>query len=265
MISYCFTLYRPIYDRMLIEDLARKTTVRYEILVWINTPDPSIEGFVLEKARTGVPIRILGKTPENIGMVAYRHLISAAKGEMVVQIDDDVVRVSRRIAEIADGIFKRNLAKVKQIAADVVVDGFTWGNRAPIENYKPYPDEKGLLTGSVDGWFCIYHRSIVPLVLSQNINHFCSLGHMTQAALAKDGLHALLCTRFKVFHVVGAPYHSYYGMLDFEAAKWDSLRGPGGGDAMRKAGKNVPSREVLDKAIASIDTEMDREPSDWES
>jgi hypothetical protein len=261
MISYCFTAYRPTYDKMLVEDLVRKTTAPYEILIWINTKDQAIEPFLQAKIKAGIPLRIVGKTPENIGMVAYKHLIEAAKGDMVVQIDDDVVRVSRRIAEIATGIFARN-PKIKQIAADVVVNRYTWGNRPPIEQYKPYAEEPGILIGSIDGWFSIFHRSIIPLVLAQNYMRFCSLAHAVQKALFREGQGRMgvLCTKFKVFHVVGAPYHAFYNMIDFEIAKWDSLR-PNGGDDMRKAKEKVPPRESLEKSVAEIEVELDKDLS----
>ena len=37
------------------------------------------------------------------------------------------------------------------------------------------------------------------------------------------GQSGLLCTRLKVFHVTGPAYASYFGMLDFELAKYSSL------------------------------------------
>lgn len=257
MISYCFTAYRPVYDRLLVDDLVRKTTVPYEILVWINTPDEGLERFLHQRADAGVPIRIVGKTPHNIGMIAYRNLFEQSRFDLVVQLDDDVVCVSRRIAEIAHGIFERH-AEIKQIAADVVVDRFTWGNRPPIEEYRPYLEESGLHIGSIDGWFSIYHRSVLPLVLAQNYTPFCSIGWSVQRALADRGMLGLLSTRLKVFHVVGAPYHSHFGMLEFEVRKWDAIKGPGGGDSYRKS--SLPPAQEVAARVEEIKRELDVEP-----
>ncbi len=101
MISYCIALYRPIYARLLLADLARKTTAPYEILVWLNVADETLENEIAAAAAQGVPLRIVGRTPENIGMTAYRALFRAARFALIAQIDDDVVRLSRGIADRA--------------------------------------------------------------------------------------------------------------------------------------------------------------------
>ena len=45
MISYCIASFRPTYSRLLIEDLVRKTTAAFEILVWLNVDDPEFKRF----------------------------------------------------------------------------------------------------------------------------------------------------------------------------------------------------------------------------
>src|SRR5215471_12098375 len=118
MISYCIVAYRPHYSSLLIQDLMRKTTAPWEILVWLNVDDAEFEGFL---QTTGAPVRIVGKTPENIGMEAYPRLFHEARHELIVQIDDDVIAVSKRIAEQASDIFAR-FPRVKQLVADVWQD-----------------------------------------------------------------------------------------------------------------------------------------------
>jgi hypothetical protein len=39
MISYCIASYRPTYSTLLVQDLIRKTSAPYEILIWLNTDD----------------------------------------------------------------------------------------------------------------------------------------------------------------------------------------------------------------------------------
>ena len=107
-LGYDLVLYRlvsPDLFRLLIEDLVRKTTVPFEILVWLNIDDPEYEAFLQGQRAQGIPLCIVGKTPENIGMYAYRPLFEQARHELIVQIDDDVVAVSRNIAEQAHEIF----------------------------------------------------------------------------------------------------------------------------------------------------------------
>ena len=88
-------LYWPVYARLLIADLVRKTSTPFEILVWINVVDPAFETFIDAGRRDGWPLVIVGRTPHNIGMRAYAELFRAARHALVVQIDDDVLCVPR--------------------------------------------------------------------------------------------------------------------------------------------------------------------------
>src|SRR5215510_544845 len=98
MISYCIASFRPKYSQLLIQDLIRKTTAPFEILVWLNVEDAAYEQFLETQRSQGAPVRVVGKTPENIGMRAYSLLFQQARYDLLAQIDDDVVAVSRRIA-----------------------------------------------------------------------------------------------------------------------------------------------------------------------
>jgi len=57
-------------------------------------------------------------------MRAYRMLFTAARYELITQIDDDVLRISPQIAERAAAIFKAH-PKVRQLVADTWQDEFT--------------------------------------------------------------------------------------------------------------------------------------------
>jgi hypothetical protein len=222
MISYCIAAYRLIYTRMLIADLVRKTTAPFEILVWDNTADPGFQEVVNDAFWAGWPVRVIGCTPCNIGMSAYGELFRAARFPLVVQIDDDVLCVSRGIAERAAGIFDTH-RDVRQIVADVWQDDLTTGARPPLAHYRCVDASSGLYDGPVDGWFSIYHRSILPLLLSLPLAQYCCLGAMVRSRLAGRNQRGVLCTHMKVFHAVGPAYASLFGMLDFEVAKYRRL------------------------------------------
>lgn len=221
MISYCIAAYRPVYSRMLIADLIRKTTAPFEILVWDNSEDADFGQF-LTAAAARSPVTLVGRSPRNIGMRAYADLFGAARYPLIVQIDDDVLCVSRGIAERAAAIFETH-RDVRQIVADVWQDDFTTGARPPIGQYRCVDEAEGLYDGPVDGWFSIYHRSILPLLRSMPLAEYCCLGGAVRARLRRQGLHGLLCTRMKVFHAIGPAYASLFGMLDFEVAKYRRL------------------------------------------
>ena len=222
MISYCIAVYRPVYARLLLADLAAKTTAPFEILLWLNTADEAIEQDIAALAARGVPLRVLGRTPENIGMVAYQRLFGEARYPLLVQIDDDVVCVSRGIAERAHRLFGR-FSSVRQLVADVWQDEFTTGARPALEHYQPYDAAEGLFNGPIDGWFSVYHRSILPLLLALPYSAYCGLGAMVRGKLAARGQLGLLDRGMKVFHVIGPEYASCFGMLDFEIEKYRRL------------------------------------------
>lgn len=222
MISYCIASYRPTYSALLIQDLIRKTTAPFEILVWLNTDDLGYERFLEEQCSKGVPLRIVGKTPENIGMQAYSLLFQESQYELIAQIDDDVVAVSRNIAEQALEVFSR-FPSVKQLVADVWQDDYTTGARPDMTCYKVYEPEFGLYDGPIDGWFSVFHRSVLPLAQAKYGEVYFPLGALLRNRLQQTGRLGLLCTKFKVFHVVGPQYVSHFGMLDFEIGKYRKL------------------------------------------
>jgi hypothetical protein len=222
MISYCIAVYRPPYARLLIADLAAKTSVPFEILVWLNVDDPTLDAAIDATIRSGVPLRVVGRTPENIGMSAYAKLFAAAKYPLITQIDDDVVCISRGIAQRAERLFKRFPA-VRQLVSDVWQDEYTTGARPPMEHYAPFDAREGLYIGPIDGWFSIYHRSVLPLLLQMQMAPYFALGGTMCAKLAQRGQRGVLDRGMKVFHVIGPQYASAFGMLEFEIAKYRRL------------------------------------------
>jgi hypothetical protein len=221
MISYCIAVLRPIYARMLIEDLLRKAAVPYAILVWLNVDDAELRAFLDSLNTDGRPRRIIGRSPDNTGMCAYRTLFTAARYELITQIDEAVLRISPEIAERAAVIFWA-FPKVRQIVADTWQDEFTTGGRPPIGSYRLVDSDSGLYHGPIDGWFSIYHRSIFPHLLAIPYASYFYLSGTVKQQLSRTGLRGLLCTRMKVFHATGTEYASYFRMQDFEIAKYRS-------------------------------------------
>jgi len=220
MISYCIASYRPTYSALLVQDLIRKTTAPFEILIWLNTDDERYEKFLEEQRANGAPVRIVGKTRENIGMQAYPLLFAESQYDLIAQIDDDVVAVSRNIAEFTAEVFSK-FPSVKQLVADVWQDDYTTGARPPMGSYRVVAPE--LYDGPIDGWFSVFHRSVLPLAQARYGDTYFPLGAMLRNRLRETGRLGLLCTKFKVFHVIGPQYVSYFGMLDFEIEKYRRL------------------------------------------
>jgi hypothetical protein len=222
MISYCIAMYRPTYARMLLAELALKTTAPFEILLWLNVADAGLDADIAAAIAAGVPVRVVGRTPDNIGMLAYRSLFESARYPLITQIDDDVVCVSRGIAERASQLF-REFPTVRQLVADVWQDEYTTGARPPLEEYRAFNAARNLFDGPVDGWFSIYHRSILPTLRALPFAKYCCLGAAVRAKLQCQKLHGVLDLGMKVFHVIGPSYAAAFGMLDFEIEKYRGL------------------------------------------
>lgn len=222
MISYCICCGRPKTAKLLIEDLVAKTTVPYEILIWLNTDDEELLDLIQKLIDKKIPITVAGSTPADMGMMGYRVLFEYAKYEMVAQIEDDVVCISRGLVERSAEIFKR-CPSVRQIVADVVQDRFTDGGRPPIEQYKPFENVVGLYDGPVDGWFSIYHRSVIPSLFEAPYERLLYLGSWARGKLISLGFQGLLYTNIRVFHASGSPYAKFFGILDAEIRKLRAL------------------------------------------
>ncbi len=222
MISYCIAVYRPIYARRLLADLVDKTSAPFEILLWLNVADAALDAEIDGAITRGVPLRVLGRTPENIGMRAYATLFAAARYTLVAQIDDDVVSISRGIAERAERLFRR-FPSVRQLVADVWQDEHTTGARPPLDQYRVFDAAEGLYDGPIDGWFSVYHRSIQPLLASLPFAPYVALGAAARARLMQRGQMGLLDRGMKVFHVTGPAYADAFGMLEFEIEKYRRL------------------------------------------
>jgi len=255
MISYCVVAFRAKYAIMQIEDLIAKTSVPYEILLWVNTTDPSIVEFARKKAAEGAPVKLHGVTHQNIGMAAFRNLFKKARYPMIVQTDDDVLCVSRNIAQKAWDIFKRRV-EVRQLVADVWQDDWTMGARPKMGNYKVESAADGLYDGPIDGWFSIYHREALPALLAAPYAKYFYLGSWMKARLrAVHNMKGLLCRKFKVFHASGSRYAAAFGMTDFEVRKYRSVGRMEVAESYRKIPAPPPGE--LERRLKGIRAHLD--------
>lgn len=230
MISYCIPVSKPKTAMILIQDLIEKTSVPYEILVWANTGDKAFLQFIDNTIRSGVPLRVVGKTPYSIGMVAFKILFQEAKFDMIAQVDEAVLLVSRKIAEKAASYFVRN-PKIKQIVADVLQDTYTTGGRPPMKDYTALSPQDGLYEGPMDGWFAIYPRSVFDFLMEAPYERVFFLGSWLKGRIAAAGMKSVLCTKMRVWNTAGPAYSHYFGVASQDIQN------------LREAGKNNIAHE----------------------
>ena len=184
-------------------------------------------------------------------MQAYPFVFREAQYDLIAQIDDDVVAVSRNIAEHASEVFSK-FPSVKQLVADVWQDDYTTGARPAMSSYRAYDPEYGLYDGPIDGWFSVFHRSVLPLTQARSGHIYFPLGGLLRNRLRESGMLGLLCIKFRVFHVIGPQYAYHFGMLDFEVEKYRKL---GRADIVswyESARATLPPREELRLRVERI-------------
>lgn len=185
----------------------------------MNTSDPRLLDTIHTMIAERVPIRIIGSTPADIGMIGYRILFEHAKYEMVVQVDEHVVVISKGIAEKAAAIFKKH-KNVKMLVADVVQDRYTDGARPSMDQYKVVDEANGLYDGPVDGWFAIYEKSVVPAIYEAPYERHFFLGSWARGKVISMQWKGLLCNQMKVFHAYGQAYAEFFGSRMEEADRF---------------------------------------------
>lgn len=256
MISYCLVAYRPVYSKLLIRELIKKTSVPFEVLVWLNVDDSGLNECIDQAVKEGHQVQVIGKTPGNIGMKAFRELFARCRYSMIVQLDDDVVYVSRNIAQIVSGVFRRH-PDVGMITAHVWQDEYTSGSHPPLNKYKPSAYGDGLFLGPIDGGFSVYTNGALPLLATAPYQEYFCLGSWVANELLRKKNYGVLSTKIKMFHVAGPVYVSYYGMLDFEIEKYKRVNHHTVVAWYENGRASIPPREVIEGKIKGIEAHFE--------
>lgn len=254
--SYLLVVLRPWYAELLLRELVKKTTASYEVLVWMNCEAPGFEALVLYLASRGCSIRIVGRSPENVGMVAFRNLIEAASGDLLVQFDDDVIMVSRRAIELCREVFSRR-PDVGLLVGGVWQDEYTSGGHGKPSDYLLVDRENLLYDGPVDGGFTFYRKEAVKVLLSASFRKYWGMGAETIHNLKGKGLSGYLFGRVKMLHLHGPVYHQYFGKLDFEVEKFKSVGFRGMASVYERC-LEFPPRELVEKKLLEAEEYFDK-------
>jgi len=126
-----------------------------------------------------------------------------------------------------------------------------------MSHYRAYDADYGLYDGPIDGWFSVFHRSVLPLTEAIQRSRYFPLGGQLKNCLRANGSLGLLCTKFKVFHVIGPQYASYFGMLDFEIEKYRRLGRTDIVNWYESARATLPEKAELELRVKGILTALD--------
>jgi GT2 family glycosyltransferase len=120
--------------RECMRSLLEKTTGdEFEIIVWDNASTDGTREYLDELAAAHAYLRVVHH-PENVGLNGVARSVQLARGFYIVEMDDDVVRYPDDWMPDMLHAFKA-IPRAGYLAANVVQDELTNGNKPGIENY----------------------------------------------------------------------------------------------------------------------------------
>jgi glycosyltransferase involved in cell wall biosynthesis len=161
----------------------------------------------------------------NEGLQAYKKLFNCARGNYIIELDDDVIEYPKNFDAILIEA-KNTFKNVGMICSDVVQNEYTNGAKPGPENYTAIT--KGDYTieiGPCGGWCTIFKRSSFNLIKFFYNKFNLDMKH------GEDGLLRALFNKLlfkksgvlkdlKVFHACGPYYSKKYGYLKRDIQKY---------------------------------------------
>lgn len=253
--TYLLLVLRPYYASKLLSEIVRKTTSPYEVVVWMNCDSLEFEKRLSFLRSQGAPIRLVGKTPENIGMAAFRAMIGESAGDLLVQLDDDVIMISRRAVEFArEALSGRK--DLGMVVASVWQDEYTSGAHGFPSSYILKDPEHCLYDGVIDGGFTFYPRESLEAMMKCSFSKYGGLGAETIHHLEQEGKVGYLSRRIKMFHLHGPIYHWYFNHLEEEIRKYRAVGFHAMADLYERHAE-YPTRGKLAQKLKEIEAHFD--------
>jgi GT2 family glycosyltransferase len=197
--------------------LANTRDVDYELIAWNNASTDGTREYLDAVASSHPHVRVVHHG-DNIGVNAYAASVRLARGEYLLEIDDDVVQVPPGwLAEMIRGF--KALPRAGYLAANVVQDEVTNGAKPPPDHYRTFDYGDGVIVehGPTGGWCTITSRAMVG-----RIGNFLEMPG--RVFFLEDGDFARRCARrlyrvgilrdVRVYHATGVAKNREYGCLE---------------------------------------------------
>jgi len=217
------------YDRLrMLEEcvasvLANTGDVEYELIAWDNASSDGTADYLDAIAASHPQVRVFHHA-ENIGLNAVAASVRLSRGEYVLAIDDDVVRVPPGWLSEMIRAFEA-VPRAGYLAANVVQDGFTNGSKPTADHYRArdYGDDVVVEHGPTGGWCTMTSRAVL-----KRIGNFREVPGRVFFLI--DGDFAQRCARrlyrvgivrnVKVYHAAGLALNKEYGYLELCRQKY---------------------------------------------
>ena len=219
MLPVCLeALYRSINDKK-----------QSEIIIFNNASTdntPSILAAFKEKYQDNITIRVVNNAT-NLGLNAYKQLMPMAKGDYIIEVDDDVLE----FPDAVDDVFVKYLNTFKKfgfLCLDVVKNEHTNGAKPPEDQYHDFSvDGLTVQIGPTGGW-CAGFRKKDYRIISFIFEKFTKLGFnngedaVISRYFRRLGKKSGVIKDVKCFHAVGPYYAKQYGSLDRDIEKYET-------------------------------------------
>jgi glycosyltransferase involved in cell wall biosynthesis len=162
---------------------------------------------------------------KNDGLEAYKHLFNIAKGEYLVEIDDDVLEFPRMV----DNLFLDYMQTFPQygyLALNVIQNEFTSGAKPGPEHYtEETVNGRTIEKGPTGGWCTCFRKADYSKVKLDLMLTTLSMkegedGFLSGKLKEKLGLESGIIKSEFCFHACGPYYAKQYGHLDREIEKY---------------------------------------------
>lgn len=200
-----------------------------EIIIFNNNSTDSTSTVLDEFYRSNIGkigIKVVN-SDKNIGLNAYKKLMRMATGDIVIEVDDDVLEYPSCV----DLVFEDYLSTFTDfgfMSLNVIRNELTKGGKPPEESYSEIErDGKAVQIGPTGGWCAGFRRRdykkisflferVIPL----------SFKHGEDAVLSKlfklIGKKSGVIKNVKCLHAAGPHYANIYGSLQRDIEKYDA-------------------------------------------
>lgn len=197
-----------------------------EIIIFDNASNDETSNILNKFKNTydsDIDIKII-YSQRNIKLAAYKELYRMAQGEIIIELDDDVLIFPNKV----DMIFEKYLKKFNKfgfIALDVIQNEYTNGAKPEEHFYKEVIiDNLILQQGPTGGWCSAIRRkdfkfiswifNILPL--SMSLGEDLALQRLMKLLGKKSGI----IKNIKCLHASGPYYSKHYGLLERDIEKY---------------------------------------------
>lgn len=200
-----------------------------EIIIFNNASTDNTQTILSayqEKYQSNISIKVINND-KNLGLSAYQRLMPMAKGDYIIEVDDDVLEFPNAV----DDVFVKYLDTFKKfgfLCLDVIKNEHTNGAKPPESEYTDISvDGLTVQIGPTGGWCAGFRRKDYRIIswffekftkLSFNNGEDAVISRYFRRLGKKSGV----IKDVKCFHAVGPYYAKQYRSLDRDIEKYET-------------------------------------------